>query len=69
MDLGHLDDLFAPTGVGEWFQTVDEARMDVVRSLIAGPHWLIKRNDAAHTRRLVAELERLGHTVHLDLAA
>jgi hypothetical protein len=33
-----------------------------------GPDWLGKRNDAAHTRRLVAQLERLGHTVTLDAA-
>jgi len=32
------------------------------------PDWLRKRNDAAHTRRLVAQLERLGHTVTLDTA-
>lgn len=34
-----------------------------------GADWLTRRNDQAHTRRLVAQLERLGHTVHLDLAA
>jgi transposase len=34
-----------------------------------GPDWLIKRDEEAHTRRLVAQLERLGHTVHLDTAA
>jgi len=34
-----------------------------------GPDWLIKRNDEAHTRRLVAQLERLGHTVIVDPAA
>jgi transposase len=34
-----------------------------------GPDWLARRNDAAHTRRLVAELERLGHTVILDAVA
>jgi len=34
-----------------------------------GPDWLGKRNDAAHTRRLVAQLERLGHTVVLDSVA
>ena len=34
-----------------------------------GPDWLAKRNDAAHTRRLVAQLERLGHTVVLDPVA
>lgn len=34
-----------------------------------GPEWLAKRNDEAHTRRLVAQLERLGHSVHIDPAA
>lgn len=37
MDLVHLDDLFAPTGMDEWFQPVDEPRMEVIRNLIAGP--------------------------------
>jgi len=34
-----------------------------------GADWLARRDDAAHTRRLVAQLERLGHTVILDPAA
>lgn len=34
-----------------------------------GADWLTKRNDEAHTRRLVAQLERLGHTVQLDPVA
>ena len=34
-----------------------------------GPDWLAKRNDEAHTRRLVAQLERLGHKVLIDPAA
>ena len=34
-----------------------------------GPDWLAKRNDEAHTRRLVAQLERLGHKVIIDPAA
>ena len=34
-----------------------------------GAEWLTKRNDEAHTRRLVAQLERLGHTVQLDPVA
>lgn len=34
-----------------------------------GPDWLAKRSQEAHTRRLVAQLERLGHTVVLDPAA
>ena len=33
-----------------------------------GPEWLTKRNEEAHTRRLVAQLERLGHTVVIDPA-
>ncbi|WP_210429003.1 IS110 family transposase [Nocardioides eburneiflavus] len=34
-----------------------------------GPEWLAQRNDEAHTRRLVAQLEKLGHTVQLDTVA
>jgi transposase len=34
-----------------------------------GADWLARRNDEAHTRRLVAQLERLGHTVQLDPVA
>jgi transposase len=34
-----------------------------------GPDWLAKRNEEAHTRRLVAKLEKLGHTVIIDPAA
>ncbi len=34
-----------------------------------GPEWLQHRHDQAHTRRLVAQLERLGHTVVIDPAA
>jgi transposase len=34
-----------------------------------GADWLARRNDEAHTRRLLAQLERLGHTVHIDPAA
>lgn len=33
-----------------------------------GPDWLTRRNSETRTRRLVAELERLGHTVTLDAA-
>jgi transposase len=33
-----------------------------------GTDWLAKRNEEAHTRRLVAQLERLGHTVVIDPA-
>jgi transposase len=34
-----------------------------------GADWLARRNDEAHTRRLVAQLEKLGHTVVIDPAA
>jgi transposase len=34
-----------------------------------GPDWLAIRNEEAHTRRLVAQLEKLGHTVVLDPVA
>jgi transposase len=34
-----------------------------------GPDWLRRRDDEAHARRLVTQLERLGHTVVLDPAA
>jgi hypothetical protein len=34
-----------------------------------GADWLAQRNEEAHTRRLVAQLERLGHTVVLDPVA
>jgi len=34
-----------------------------------GADWLAKRNDQARTRQLVAQLERLGHTVVIDPAA
>jgi hypothetical protein len=34
-----------------------------------GADWLARRNDEAHARRLVAQLERLGHRVVLDPAA
>ncbi len=34
-----------------------------------GPDWLPQRHEQAHTRRLVAQLERLGHTVVLDPVA
>ncbi|TWP33060.1 IS110 family transposase [Leekyejoonella antrihumi] len=34
-----------------------------------GPEWFGRRDDEAHTRRLVAQLERLGHTVVIDPAA
>jgi hypothetical protein len=34
-----------------------------------GADWLSHRNDQARTRKLVAQLERLGHTVIIDPAA
>ena len=34
-----------------------------------GPDWRERRNVEAHTRRLVAQLEHLGHTVILQPAA
>jgi transposase len=46
-----------------WMLTRDEPYQDL------GADWLARRNDEAHTRRLVAQLERLGHTVVLDPAA
>lgn len=33
-----------------------------------GSEWLTRRKDEAHSRRLVAQLERLGYTVQLDAA-
>jgi hypothetical protein len=46
-----------------WMLTRDEPYADL------GPEWLARRNDEAHARRLVAQLERLGHTVVLDPVA
>ncbi|MFC6236937.1 transposase [Longivirga aurantiaca] len=46
-----------------WMLVRDEPYQDL------GPDWLTKRNDEAHARRLVAQLERLGHTVVLDPVA
>lgn len=58
----HLHDLFAATGVDEWFNDVDEPRMDVIGSLRAGP--LTEDDDletAASLARLVhSELEEFG---------
>ena len=34
-----------------------------------GPEWLSERNDEAHGRRLITQLERFGHTVVLDPVA
>jgi transposase len=46
-----------------WMLTRDEPYHDL------GVDWHTRRNDQAHTRRLVAQLERLGHTVIIDPAA
>jgi hypothetical protein len=46
-----------------WMLLRDEPYADL------GPDWFAKRNDEAHARRLVAQLERLGHTVVLDPVA
>ena len=46
-----------------WMLTRDEPDQEL------GADWLARRNDEAHTRRLVAQLEKLGHTVVLDPAA
>ena len=43
-----------------WMLTRDEPYRDL------GPDWHVRRNAEAHTRRLVTQLERLGHTVALD---
>jgi transposase len=50
--------------VSAWHMlTKDEPYKDL------GADWLARRNDEAHARRLVAQLERLGHTVQLDSVA
>lgn len=50
--------------VSAWHMlTKDEPYQDL------GADWLARRNDEAHARRLVAQLERLGHTVQLDAAS
>jgi transposase len=46
-----------------WMLKRDEPYHDL------GVDWHTRRNDQAHTRRLVAQLERLGHTVIIDPAA
>jgi len=46
-----------------WMLTRDEPYRDL------GPEWLATRNEEAHTRRLVAQLEKLAHTVVIDPAA
>ena len=46
-----------------WMLTRDEPYTDL------GPDWHERRNNEAHTRKLIAQLERLGHTVIIDPAA
>jgi len=46
-----------------WMLKRDEPYHDL------GADWHSRRNDEAHTRRLIAQLERLGHTVIIDPAA
>jgi len=46
-----------------WMLKRDEPYHDL------GPDWHVRRDTEAHTRRLVAQLERLGHTVALDTPA
>jgi transposase len=46
-----------------WMLTRDEPYHDL------GADWHSRRNNEAHTRRLIAQLERLGHTVTLEPAA
>jgi transposase len=46
-----------------WMLTRDEAYHDL------GADWHQRRNNEAHARRLIAQLERLGHTVIIDPAA
>jgi transposase len=60
------------------------AQVAVAHSILVSAYWMLKRdqpyhdlgadwhqrrNDEGHTRRLVAQLERLGHTVIIDPAA
>lgn len=45
-----------------WMLTRDEPYRDL------GADWLSRRNDESHTRRLVAQLERLGHHVVIQPA-
>ena len=46
-----------------WMLKRDEPYHDL------GADWHSRRNDQAHTRRLIAQLEHLGHTVIIDPAA
>jgi transposase len=46
-----------------WMLTRDEPYHDL------GPDWHERRNNESHTRKLIDQLERLGHTVIIDPAA
>ena len=46
-----------------WMLKRDEPYHDL------GADWHSRRNDEAHTRRLIGQLEHLGHTVIIDPAA
>jgi transposase len=61
-----------------------QAQVAVAHSMLVASYWMLsvmsltttwastwhsRRNDQAHTRRLIAQLERLGHTVIIDPAA
>jgi hypothetical protein len=46
-----------------WMLKRDEPYHDL------GADWHSRRNDEAHTRRLITQLEHLGHTVIIDPAA
>jgi transposase len=46
-----------------WMLKRDEPYQDL------GADWHRRRSEEAHTRRLVAQLERLGHTVTFNPAA
>jgi hypothetical protein len=63
---------------------MDRAQVAVAHSILVSAYWMLKRdepyhdlgtdwhsrrNDEAHTRRLVAQLEHLGHTVIINPAA
>lgn len=64
----HLDEFFAPTGLDEWFNQVDEPRMDVLGNLRAGP---LPGDDDLETAialaRLVhSELEEFGTSAQVQ---
>jgi transposase len=60
------------------------AQVAVAHSILVAPYWMLnrdepyrdlgadwhqRRNNEAHTRQLIAQLERLGHTVIIGPAA